>query len=86
MSIYFEDIEAIYSRLREKENQKQLNTIGKIRWFALLEPMRAQDFKNQLVSLKIKSGKTVFDIGETSEHFYLIQEGHIRLDSMFEIE
>jgi len=46
MSIYFEDIEAIYSRLREKENQKQLNTIGKIRWFALLEPMRAQDFKN----------------------------------------
>ena len=41
MSIYFDDIETIYRRVREKENQHQLNTITKIKWFALLEPYRA---------------------------------------------
>jgi len=86
MSIYFDDLEAVYSRLREKENQRQLNTITKIKWFALLELHRAQSFKNQLTMQKVKKGQIVYDLGEPSKHFYLLQEGMIRIDAMFEIE
>ena len=64
----------------------QLNTITKIKWFALLEPARALNFKNQLERIKLLKGQTVYDIGGPSNYFFILQEGKIRIDSMFEIE
>lgn len=64
----------------------QLNTISKIKWFALLEPAKAKDFKNSLQRIKMTKDSIIFDVNEDSEHFYLLQEGKIRIDAMFEIE
>ena len=86
LSIYFDEIVTIYQRIQEKEMQAQMNTISKIKWFALLEPARAVSFKNELSRIKMAAGEIIYDIGESSDHFYLLQEGQIRIDSMFEIE
>ena len=48
MSIYFDDIESVYMRLRERENQHQLNCICKIKYFALIEPDKTRELNSQL--------------------------------------
>ena len=86
ISIYFSDIEAMFERIIEKENQKYLTAISKIKWFALLDNKKAQQFVNNLISLKFKKGDVVYDIDESADCFFIIQEGIISLDSMFEVE
>lgn len=86
LSIYFDEIVTIYQRIQEKEMQAQMNTISKIKWFSLLEPASALAFKNELSRIKMSKGSIIYDIGQSSDHFYLLQEGQIRIDSMFEIE
>ena len=56
LSIQFDEIMTVCERIMEKEISAQLNTISKIKWFALLEPARAKAFKNSLKRIKMPKG------------------------------
>ena len=86
LTVYFADVEAMFERIREKENQKYLTAISKIKWFALLDNKKAQSFVNNMCSMKLRKGEILYDIDEPADYFFILQEGELSLDSMFEVE
>lgn len=43
-------------------------------------------FKNNLKLRFYKSGEIIFDIGEKSDYFCILQKGEVKIFSMFEVE
>jgi hypothetical protein len=62
----------MFERIQEKENQKYLTAISKIKWFALLDNRKAQAFVNNMSSMKLKKGEILYNIDEPAEHFYIL--------------
>lgn len=82
------DIKSIFYSVRERVSKAQYATItsSKIKWFSLLDPDRVIEFRSQLSQLRFLKGEIIYDIGESTEHFYFLHEGKVRMDSMFELE
>ena len=44
------------------------------------------EFRDKLHLKTYKKGEVVYNVGQKAEHFYLLQEGTVRLDSLFKYE
>lgn len=82
------DIKGIFCNIRERISKAYLATITstKIKWFSMLDQQRARALNSALVQHRFQKGEIIFDIGESSDNFFFLHEGRIRLDSMVEVE
>ena len=83
--IYLDEIVNEYKYICERMSTSLQNTISKIKWFNF-DADKAKRFKESLKLKQIKAGQIIYDVGEKSQHFFILHEGRVRIDSQFKVE